>query len=218
MSNDPLFVSPTADGIRIVSEAILQGHLAIIPTDTVYGVAAKPTSECVAKLFTAKQRPPERPVPLLISDVGVLPRVVCEWPDTARQLSQKFWPGALTIVVPARHDVPPEITAGYSTVGIRMPDHAVAKAIIARAGGILAVTSANRSNEPPTTSARAAAKALAGSVRYVMDAGETASGLPSTVIALNGQTITLLREGAISLSRLHEALRCIAPQAKIVRA
>ena len=206
MSDPGTLLQPTEDNLRLAVEALRRGDLVVIPTDTVYGLASRPTPDAVARLFVAKGRPEHWPIPVLLSDAEVVPRVAAEWPAPAALLAAQFWPGALTIAVRARQEIPAEITAGTGTVGLRVPASDLARAIIARAGGWLAVTSANRSGEPPALTAAAAVELLRGHVAYAVDGGRLAAGVPSTVVSVMGEEIKAIREGVIPHDRLTEAL------------
>ena len=215
MSPAGTIVPATEAGIRLVAEVIAHGEPAIIPTDTVYGVAALPTADGARSLFEAKGRPESRAIPLLLSGLAVLPAVVSEWPPVAQSLADAFWPGALTIVVPAALTVPSEITGGEATVGVRIPSSDIARAVIRRACGCLAVTSANRSGDPPAATAAAALAALDPRVRYALDGGLLAQGVPSTVLQVARERVTVLRKGAICPSAIRAALEQRLPGIQI---
>lgn len=206
-----LVIEPTNSSIQLVAQALEQGLLVVIPTDTVYGLAAKPTASAVAKLFQAKGRPETRPIPLLVADELSLPAVVAHWPHTAAVLAQAFWPGALTIIVQAQPELPTVITADTGTVGVRIPANDVAREVIHRAGGYLAVTSANRSEEPPALTAQVAAQTLGAHVAYVLDGGPTVGGVPSTVVVAEEHRVVIRRTGAVSFDSLQQTLNSGAP-------
>jgi len=181
------------------------GGLVVLPTDTVYGVAAAIEAAAIDRIFAAKQRPPERAVPVLLADAGAAPLVTQAFPAAARRLAAAFWPGPLTIAVPRRDDLPPNLTQ-LPTVGVRVPDHAAARAILAAAGGALAVTSANRSDEPPACAVADAIAALGERVALYLDGGLCPGGVPSTVIALEDGAPRVLRAGPITEPMLRAAL------------
>lgn len=195
--------SPAA--IAEAAAALRAGALVVLPTDTVYGLAAAITGDAINRIFAAKQRPPERAVPVLLADVSAAHLVTGEFPDAARRLAAAFWPGPLTIAVPRRADLPPNLTQ-LPTVGVRVPDHAGARALIAAAGGALAVTSANRSDEPPACTLQEAIAALGNRVTLYLDGGPCPGGVPSTVITLDGGEPRVLRPGPISEAALRAAL------------
>lgn len=179
----------------------------IVPTDTVYGIAASFTPEAVRKLYVAKGRPETKPIPVLLADTEVALQLVSDWPPVAAYLASRYWPGALTIVVPAIQGIPREITAGGHTIGLRVPACAITRDLIRLAGGKLAVTSANVSGEPPTTTAREALERLYPSVRIAIDGGATASEAPSTVVSVSGNRLVILRRGSIDVTEIEETLR-----------
>jgi L-threonylcarbamoyladenylate synthase len=176
-----------------------------LPTDTVYGVAADLWQEnAVAALYKAKQRPPDKAIPILLSHFEAIFLVAAEVPETARRLAEAFWPGPLTLTVPKRRLVP-EIVSSLPTIGVRIPDHAATRAVIRACGGALAVTSANRSGEAALLTAQEAAAALAD-VSIVVDGGVCPGGIPSTVVDISGDGFTIVREGPISEAQLRKAL------------
>jgi len=198
-----------ADHLRAparVSQIISAGGLVIIPTDTVYGIAADLwQADAVAALYEAKQRPPDKAIPILISDFDAILRLASEIPDAARRLADAFWPGPLTIAVPKKRAVP-EIVSSLPTIGVRIPDHDLARAVIRACGGSLAVTSANLSGgDPPLTAQEAAASFP--DVNLVLDAGPCPGGVPSTVVDITDGKLRIVREGPISEADLRAALR-----------
>jgi len=215
MTQSGHLIPPTEAVIRLIAEALARGELAVIPTDTVYGVASRPTADSVSKLYVAKGRPEGRPIPLLIADAKALEGVVAEWPRAAEVMAQRFWPGALTIVVRAQPHLPPEITGTSGTVGVRIPDCLLARKLIRKANGCLAVTSANRSGEPPALSAEAAAEMLGDHVAHVLDGGRLEAGVPSTVVSVRGRQVKVIRKGAVSCASLRAALPAEAASIKL---
>lgn len=177
---------------------IRAGGLIVLPTDTVYGVAADPWQPgAVAALYAAKRRPPDRAIPILLSDGDEIDRVAERVPEAARRLAAAFWPGPLTIVMPKRTDVP-EIVSALPTIGVRVPDHDAARAAIRACGGALAVTSANLSDQPSAHTAAEAASALGEAIDLVLDGGLAPGGTPSTVVDVAGGAPRVLRPGPIS--------------------
>lgn len=192
--------------ITVATRVLDRGGLVVIPTDTVYGVAARlDRPEAVARLYVAKGRPEDRPIPVLISSPEHLAWLTRELPAGAAAFAAQFWPGALTIALPRSAAVPDLVVAGGDTVGLRMPDHPFALALIAACGGALAVTSANRSGEPSLRDAAAVAGAIGGAVDLIVDGGTTPGGLASTVIALDAAGPRVLREGPIDAATLRAA-------------
>lgn len=185
--------------------ALADGRLVVLPTDTVYGVAATLDEAAITRIFAAKKRPPERAVPVLLADDTIVLQVASRFPDSAQRLAAAFWPGPLTLVLPKRDDLPASLSA-LPTVGVRVPDHGATRAIIAAAGGALAVTSANRTDQPPACTVHAAVRYLADAVALYLDGGTCAGGVPSTVVACDDEGLRVLRQGPISEAALRAAL------------
>ena len=197
--------------VRQAAEAIRAGEIVAIPTDTVYGLAAaidRPTA--ISRLYALKDRPSEKAIPVLLSDPSQIHQVVTGMSTAAAHLASSFWPGALTLVLPALPHLATQLTSisenGLRTVAVRVPDHPLACAIIAASGGALAVTSANRSGKKPARDAREAAVLAASPPILVIDGGTVPGGIPSTVILATVATPVILREGAISAAALNDAL------------
>lgn len=187
-------------------EALGRGALVAIPTDTVYGLAARlDRPEALARLYVAKGRPADRAIPILIADADRLSDLAPALPAGAEEFAARFWPGALTIVLPRGAAVPDLVAAGGDTVGVRMPAHPYVLELIAGCGGALAVTSANRSGEPSPRDAATVEAALGGAVELIIDGGHTPGGQASTVVALGPDGPVILREGPITAAELHAA-------------
>ncbi len=194
-----------ADGSAIpeLAEQLRQGYLVVFPTDTVYGVGADAYNEAaIRQLYHIKQRPFAKGIPLLLADWEDLDRAASHVPPLARALISRFWPGPLTLVVP-RHPALPAILAPDDTIAVRMPDHAIARALIRAAGGLLAVTSANLSGYPPATDGRHALESLAGLITAVLDDGPTPQAQPSTIIDCTRPTPRILRKGPVTAADLY---------------
>ncbi len=190
----------------LVYTALRRGELIVLPTDTVYGVAALLDEAALARLYAVKGRPEDRPIPVLLSDPDRIEQVCTGVPEAAHRLIQAFWPGPLTLVLPRVSDLPSNLTAG-PTVGVRVPDHDLTRAIIRAAGGALAVTSANLSDSPPALTAQDAFAQLGAAVAYYLDDGPAAGGTPSTVAAVDTSGgLRILRQGAIAAADLQAAL------------
>lgn len=184
--------------------ALARGEVVAVPTDTVYGLAVDPRRDgATRRLFALKGRPEMVPLPVLVADRMVAERLgVLDGP--ALLLAERFWPGALTIVVPRRPAAAGfELGGDPATIGLRCPDHAVVSRLL-RASGPLAVSSANRHGGPPCRSAAEVLAAFAGAVR-VLDGGE-ADGEPSTVVALGPEGVSCLRGGAIPFADIEGVL------------
>ena len=181
------------------------GGLVAFPTDTVYGVGALAfDGTAIESIYTAKDRPVEKAIPILIGDISDVGTVGIDIPETARKLASRFWPGPLTILVPKRGDLPQAVSA-TSTVGVRVPDHEVARALL-RAVGPMAVTSANISGRPSPVTADDVYEQLVGRIPLIIDGGKTPGGVPSTLVDCTTPTLNILREGPITLEELLSAL------------
>jgi L-threonylcarbamoyladenylate synthase len=184
--------------IALATSVLRQGGLVVFPTDTVYGVgAAVDRPEAVARIYLVKGRPLDRPIPVLISSLDQIERLVTRVDERVRRLAEAFWPGALTIVLPAQDWLPEEIVRDTGAVGLRMPDHPVALAVIEASGGALATTSANRSGEKEACTAEEALEALGDRVELIIDGGCSPGGVPSTVVAVADDSLRILRVGAL---------------------
>lgn len=190
--------NPDAAALRQAAAALRAGQLVAFPTETVYGLGGAATDpEAVRAIFAAKGRPPTNPLIVHVADVAAARTLSRAWPEVADRLAAAFWPGPLTLVVPARAGLPTEVTAGLPHVGVRIPAHPVALALLAEAGVPVAAPSANRSNEVSPTTASHVAASLGGTVPIILDGGPTAVGIESTVLDLTGPTPVLLRPGGI---------------------
>jgi L-threonylcarbamoyladenylate synthase len=186
--------------------AILRsGGLVAFPTETVYGLGANALdAEAVAKIFELKGRPQGSPLIVHVASTEMARGLVAEWPPLAAQLAQRWWPGPLTLVLPKSPAIPDVVTAGLPTVGLRMPDHPLALELIREAGVPIAAPSANRFTElSPTTAEHV--RAAFGDAVAVLDGGPTRVGIESTVVAVEGDKLTLLRPGMISLGEIEQA-------------
>ncbi len=198
-------VSAAAPGaIDQAVTALRQGELVAFPTDTVYGVGALVFYEtAVLAIYEAKGRPEEKAIPVLLGDATDIDKVAEFMPDKARRLAERFWPGPLTLVVKKRRTVPAAVSA-MDTVGLRVPDHPVARELL-RASGPMAVTSANMSGEPSPCTADEVLGQLSGRIAMILDGGRTPGGIPSTVVDCTKDEFVILREGPIKLEEIRAA-------------
>lgn len=206
----------SADVVLRAARALRDGQVIAIPTDTVYGLAAAiDRPDAIERLYIIKGRPAEKAIPVLIADPADVSTLTSHLSVTAARLATAFWPGALTLVVPARSGLPPGVTTvtseGIQTVAVRAPDNPAARAIIAAAGGALAVTSANRSGAAPAIEAREVRRLELPQPLLVVDGGRAPGGVPSTIVAVTAERAEVLREGAIPASAIREALADIEP-------
>jgi L-threonylcarbamoyladenylate synthase len=185
--------------LETVIATVQRGGVVAIPTDTVYGLAASlKFPDALARIFAIKERDPAKPLPILLSSSQKLAKVSPELDPRWRTLLARFWPGPLTVALPTHVGLPDAVLAADRTAGIRVPDHSVTLAIVERCGGALAVTSANKSGEPPACTAAEIEAQLGDAVDIILDGGLAPCGLPSTVVRFAGDTISIVREGAIA--------------------
>ncbi len=174
------------------------GHVIAVPTDTVYGVAADWLNpDAIQRLYDVKERPTNRPIPLLLADTDDVWHVIRSFPAGAHRLARVFWPGPLTLVLPARPGLPPVLLAGGDTVGVRIPDHDWLRELIRRLGRPLAATSANLSDQSPARTAEDVLAQLGGRIPLVIDDGPARGGQASTVVDCTGERPRILRAGPI---------------------
>lgn len=196
--------------MRLARAAVRKGDLVVIPTDTVYGVAADAFSpKAVQKLLDAKGRTRQSPPPVLVPGVSTLEALASEIPDAVRQLIDAFWPGGLTIVLSAQPSLAWDLGDTDGTVAVRMPDNRIALELLEETGP-LAVSSANLTGQPAATTAQAAFDMLGESVDTYLDGGDSttiaSTIIDATALSAPGGKISVLREGAISRSQLREIL------------
>ena len=187
--------------IEAALAVLSRGGLVAFPTDTVYGVGALAfDSSAVERVFAAKGRDVAKALPILLADAESASRVAEPLPDEARKLAKAFWPGPLTLVVRKLACVPEAVSQG-NTIGLRVPDHPVAIALL-RASGPLAATSANPSGGPDPLSADEVVSGLGDKIDLVLDGGKTPGGRPSTVVDCTVEPPVLVREGPVSLASI----------------
>jgi tRNA threonylcarbamoyl adenosine modification protein (Sua5/YciO/YrdC/YwlC family) len=195
-----------AAGLDAAAAAIGRGDLVLLPTDTVYGVAADAfSSSAVMSLLAAKNRGRTMPVPVLIGEASVLSGLVARTPDTALRLAEAFWPGGLTLVVEHAPSLAWDLGDAEGTVAVRLPDDDVARDLLRRTGP-LAVSSANRSGRPAATTADQAVAQLGLQAAVALDGGPRAGSAASTIVDCTGPTPRVLRIGAIDVDRLREVV------------
>jgi tRNA threonylcarbamoyl adenosine modification protein (Sua5/YciO/YrdC/YwlC family) len=194
--------SERAEGLEAAAAVLRRGELVVMPTDTVYGVAADAFNPgAVDALLAAKGRGRDMPVPVLVANPSMLTALVGELSPAADALTRAYWPGALTVVVRHTPHLSWDLGDARGTVAVRMPDDAVAIDLITRTGP-LAVSSANRSGNPPATTMLDARLQLGAVVAVYLDGGERPSATPSTIVDLTGESPRILREGAIAAAAL----------------
>ena len=192
--------------LRRAAEILRRGGLVAFPTDTVYGVGALAfEARAVQRLYIVKGRSTGKAIAVLVARNSDLLKVAKELTPSAQKLALKFWPGALTLVVPKHPGLPPAVSP-LSTVGVRQPAHPFALRLLASAGP-LAVTSANRSDEPNSLTAEEVLAQLAGRIDLIVDGGRTPGSTPSTVVDCTQAAPIILREGPISSEQINAAVR-----------
>ncbi|MEA2596156.1 MAG: L-threonylcarbamoyladenylate synthase [Thermomicrobiales bacterium] len=195
--------SSSPHAIESSAERLLAGGVISLPTDTVYGVAASLAHEsALQRVFEIKRRPEDRTLPVLIASTDVLVRIAARVSEEVLLLLDRYWPGPLTVVIPARGGMPDLVTGPGQTIGVRLPNHPLAIEVIDRAGGAIACTSANRSGESPARTAAEVAATMGPELDLILDGGLTPGGVPSTVIAVEHDLVRVLREGAIPAEHL----------------
>lgn len=198
--------SSEPDALKLTYETLKTGHLAAFPTDTVYGLAADAFNEdAIQQLFEAKGRDFNKAIAVLVGDLKQVFLLTEELPDTAKTLINHFWPGGLTLVVNKRPNLPPSLSPAM-TIGIRMPDHPLALALLSKFGP-LATTSANLSGGKNPQTADDVLQQLDGHIPLILDGGACKGGVPSTVVDCTRSPIAILRYGAVSETAINSALK-----------
>ena len=200
-------ILPENTGILRAAELLKAGELVAFPTETVYGLGGDARADrAVARIFEAKGRPDFNPLIVHVPDLAAAERVAV-FNDDARRLASAFWPGPLTIVLPLREEagISPLVTAGLSTVAVRVPEHAVAQALLKAFGGALAAPSANPSGRVSPTRAEHVLDGLSGRIAAVLDGGACGVGVESTIVGLTDGS-TLLRPGGLPVEAIEECL------------
>ena len=189
-------------------QCLKSGGIVAIPTDTVYGLGADPfNASAVQRLYTLKGRPDGKPIPLVLSSVEDVHRVAQNLPGYFFHLTDRFWPGGLTVIVEAK-DLLPVLTAGGNTVGVRIPNNPLLLNILQAFGGPAAITSANLSGEPPATSVQEIGEELASRIDVIVDGGKTPGPIPSTVYDISVSPPLIRRHGVISEETLAKEFAC----------
>jgi L-threonylcarbamoyladenylate synthase len=211
----PVILEPSSPrAIEWTAERLRDGGVVSFPTDTVYAVAAALShSDALLRVFEVKGRDAAKPLPVLLASPLHLRDVASGVDDRLLDLADRFWPGPLTIVLPARDGMPDTVTGrnadGQRTVAVRVPAHFLAIEVIERAGGSIAATSANRSGEPPACSAAEVVVQLGDRIDILLDGGIAPGGVPSTIVAMTSDGLHVIREGAIARETIEFAWRAI---------
>ncbi|NJL17992.1 MAG: threonylcarbamoyl-AMP synthase [Nitrospira sp.] len=209
-----LLAASDAASIRLAGRIIKTGGLVAFPTETVYGLGCDALNpDAAAKVFEAKQRPQFDPLIVHIADRTQLDAVVASQPPLAQRLMDEFWPGPLTLVLPKQPAIPDLVTAGLSTVAVRMPKHSIAQALMREAGTPIAAPSANPFGYVSPTNARHVSENLGSKVDIILDGGPCQVGVESTIVSLLGPQPELLRPGSITFEQLTAVIgpvRCLS--------
>ncbi len=194
---------PDPSALEAAAAVLRRGGLVALPTETVYGLGANALDpQAVARIFQAKDRPADNPLIVHVDGLEMARTLVKAWPELAERLTQAFWPGPLTLVLPKSERVPDAVTAGLPAVALRMPAHPVARALIRTAGTPIAAPSANRSTRPSPTDAAHVLTDMAGRIDMILDGGPATVGIESTVLSLMSDPPMVLRPGGVSLDQL----------------
>lgn len=198
---------PQIDTIDEAIDALRAGELVVYPTETLYGIAADPFSKsALSRLFEVKGREAAKTVALIAADAVSALSLSREVSPVARRLADSFWPGPLTLVLPARTDIAPELVGPGGGVGVRVSPHPIAHALASGLGRPITATSANRAGKPPARTLAEARKALGDKVKVFLEGGTLGASAPSTVVEVKDSEWRIIREGAVSSAQIAIAL------------
>jgi L-threonylcarbamoyladenylate synthase len=200
-------VKARKEALHEAGELIRRGEVVAFPTETVYGLGANGLdADACAKIYQAKGRPSDNPLILHVANRSMIDQIAARIPEKAEKLIAAFCPGPITLILPRKAIVPDRITGGLATVGVRMPEHDVARALIAAAGVPIAAPSANISGRPSPTTAESVLVDMEGKIPMVLDGGACDFGVESTIVDATGDKAIILRPGAITKEMLEEVL------------
>ena len=207
-------INPEPDKIALAADVIRHGGLVALPTETVYGLGADATdADAAKKIYAAKGRPSDNPLIIHIADPEDAEKYA-HTSDIYYRLAKAFMPGPLTVIMPKRDIIPSSVTGGLDSVAVRCPSHPIARELIAASGVAIAAPSANLSGSPSPTSAEHVISDLDGRVDVIIDGGACEIGLESTIVKIDGDSLTLLRPGGIT----YDALLCVCNKVAIAPA
>ena len=191
----------------LVVNELKNGGVGIFPTDTVYGIGCDFLNlQALKELYSIKKRPLNKPINILVSNIGMVKKFVKEISDIELKLMEHFWPRDLTIIFNKPDIVPDLLTSGLDTVGIRMPNNKICLDIINSLGNPIAMSSANISNELPNSNIESLLHNFNNKVSFIIDSSDLKSGIPSTIIKVENNNIKLIREGKISLDNINKCV------------
>lgn len=195
------------DKLKVPAEILKQGGIVIFPTETVYGIGANALNEnAVKKIYKAKQRPIDKPISLLVSNMDMVEMVAKDITDLEYKLMETFFPGPFTIILKKKNIVPSIVTCGGDTVGVRMPDGEIARKLVEYSGVPLATPSANISGKPSGTNLESIMADFKDSVDYYIDGGESKLGVASTIVRVIDGVPHILREGVITREEIESVM------------
>lgn len=200
--------NPSADVINEAAGVLRNSGIVVFPTETVYGIAARASAECLGahELFEIKRRDRNKAIPWLVEDISALDTYGIDVPDYAYTLAEKYWPGALTLVVPASEEVPEDFKAHDGTIALRAPDSPLVRALIKACGMPLATTSANTHTLPAPTAFEELEERIINAADIVLDGGETKYHRASTIISCIGKKPLVWRDSAIPVTEIMELI------------
>jgi tRNA threonylcarbamoyl adenosine modification protein (Sua5/YciO/YrdC/YwlC family) len=199
--------APEPSVVDYAASFIRRGRVVGVPTDTFYALSADPFNlASIEEVFRVKGRPETKALPILVNSIEQAVTLARDVPDAFLTLAHKFWPGALTIVIDATHRLPLKVTGNSGRVALRWPDSRITSALVDAVGGPITGTSANLSGFPSCTSAEQIVKQLDDRLPLVLDSGDTGAILASTIVRVNGDDWTIVREGAIPDTDIERAL------------
>jgi L-threonylcarbamoyladenylate synthase len=199
--------APETNVVDYAATFIRRGCVIGVPTDTFYALSADPFNlASIEEVFRVKGRPETKALPVLVNSIEQAVTLVRDVPDVFLTLAHKFWPGALTLVLEATHRIPLKVTGNSGRVALRWPDSRITSAIIEAVGGPITGTSANLSGFPSCTNAQQIVKQLNDRLPLILDSGDTGAILASTIVRINGDNWTIVREGAIADSEIRRAI------------
>jgi L-threonylcarbamoyladenylate synthase len=201
-----MIIKDDEEGRASAAQVIAAGGVIAFQTDTFYGLGSDPFNRAALQRINELKGRDGKPILVIISDEHEAERFISSRTENFDRVVARHWPGALTIVVKARPEVPDELTAGSGTVGVRLPDDEAIRAFIRACGGALTATSANLAGEPPARTVEEVARSFPEGLDMIVDGGVARGDKPSTVLDLSGQQVRLIREGAVSRNDLQETL------------